>query len=97
MMGIMRQEALVNPDLLVWARESINMGLEEAAEKIGVKADCLRAWETGEKRPTINQARKMSEVYRRPLAAFYLPQRPSELGITVAMIPPGRHDKIKRN
>ena len=82
-MGSMRQEALVNPDLLMWARESINMGLEEAADKIGVKADRLQAWETGEKRPTINQARNMSRVYRRPLAAFYLPQRPSELGFSV--------------
>jgi len=79
----MRQEALVNPDLLVWARESINMELEEAAEKIGVDAERLRAWEAGEKRPTINQARKMSKVYRRPLAAFYLPQRPSWLGFSV--------------
>lgn len=30
----MRQEALVNPDLLIWARESINMDLDGAAEEI---------------------------------------------------------------
>jgi len=79
----MRQDALVNPDLLIWARESINMGLEEAARKLGVKADRLREWEAGRKRPTVNQARNMSRVYRRPLAAFYLPQRPSSLGFSV--------------
>jgi len=79
----MRQEALVNPDLLVWARESINMDLHEAAKKIGVKAERLREWEDGHKRPTIIQAREMSRVYRRPLSVFYLPERPSTLGFSV--------------
>jgi len=79
----MRQEAFVNPDLLTWARESINMDVDEAAGKIYVKGSRLREWESGEKRPTINQARKMSQVYRRPLAAFYLPERPTSLGFSV--------------
>jgi len=79
----MRQEALVNPSLLTWARESINMDIEEASGRIHVKPDRLRAWETGELWPTIRQAREMARVYRRPLAAFYLPERPSELGFSV--------------
>ena len=79
----MRQEAFVNPDLLIWARESINMDLEEAARRIHVKADRLRDWEAGKRRPTVRQAREMSRVYRRPLAAFYLPKRPSWLGFSV--------------
>lgn len=83
MMRNMRQEALVNPVLLIWARESINMDLDEAAEKIGVKVARLREWEDGVRRPTINQARKMSRVYRRPLATFYLPERPTSLGFAV--------------
>lgn len=83
MIQSMRQEALVNPDLLIWARASINMDLDEAAKKIGVKANCLREWEDGHKRPTIIQARKISQVYRRPLATFYLPERPTSLGFAV--------------
>jgi len=59
------------------------MDLDTAASKIGVHADRLRTWEAGRGQPTIIQARKMSGVYRRPLAAFFLPQRPSELGFTV--------------
>ncbi len=82
-MSAMPQEALVNPDLLVWARESINMDPEEAADRIGVKVERLLQWESGERRPTVNQARKMSEVYLRPLAAFYLPNRPGDLGFHV--------------
>jgi len=79
----MRQEALVNPDLLIWARESINMDIDEGARKIGVTADRLREWEAAQNRPTIIQARKMSQVYRRPLATFYLPERPTSLGFAV--------------
>ncbi len=59
------------------------MDLDEAAGKIGVKAGRLREWETGDKRPTIIQARKMSQVYRRPLSAFYLPERPTAMGFSV--------------
>ena len=82
-MLLMRQEALVNPLLLIWAREAINMDVEEAAEKIGVKPDRLRDWEAGKKPPTIVQARNLSRVYRRPLATFYLPKPPRELGFSV--------------
>jgi Zn-dependent peptidase ImmA (M78 family)/transcriptional regulator with XRE-family HTH domain len=79
----MGQEALVNPALLVWARESINMDLDEAAGKIGVRAERLREWEAGLRLPTIHQARTMSQVYRRPLAALFLPEPPSSLGFAV--------------
>lgn len=79
----MPQEALVNSTILVWARESINMACDEAAQKIGVKPSRLEEWEAGKRFPTVNQARKMSQVYRRPLAAFYLPQPPSDLGFSV--------------
>jgi len=79
----MRQEALVNPNLLTWARESINMDIEEAADKLHVPPDRLRAWEAAELRPTIKQAREMARVYRRPLASFYLAERPSELGFSI--------------
>jgi len=79
----MRQEALVNPVLLTWARESINMGIEEAAEKLHVQPERLRAWEAGDRRPTVRQAREMARVYRRPLATFYLPKPPAELGFSV--------------
>jgi len=79
----MRQEAFVNPRLLKWARESINMDVEEASRKIQVRSERLRAWEDGERRPTVRQAREMARVYRRPLAAFYLPEQPANLGFSV--------------
>jgi Zn-dependent peptidase ImmA (M78 family) len=76
-----REEAFVNPELLKWARESISMDFVEAAERIGVHRDRLADWEDGIERPTVNQLRKISEVYRRPLAAFYLPKPPTDFHI----------------
>ena len=79
----MPQTAHVNPILLVWARESINMDVADAAHKIGIKPEKLLQFEAGESRPTIRQAREMARVYRRPLACFYLPKPPTDLGFSV--------------
>jgi len=79
----MRQLALVNPELLEWARQSINMDPEEAARKLAVKVGRLLDWEAGRAHPTINQAREMARVYRRPLSSFYLPKPPGALGFSV--------------
>jgi Zn-dependent peptidase ImmA (M78 family)/transcriptional regulator with XRE-family HTH domain len=70
-------EALVNPELLVWARESIGLGVQEAARKIGIKPERLEQWERGELVPTISQLRKAAKIaYKRPLAVFYLSKPP---------------------
>ncbi len=74
----MRIEALVKPELLLWARESAGLSREEAAKKAQVKPERLASWELGERRPTINQLRKLASAYKRPLAVFYLPQAPKD-------------------
>src|SRR5438552_11491878 len=68
--------ALVRPALLVWARESTGLQVEGAAEKAGIKAETLRHWERGDDRPTIAQLRKLCDVYKRPIAVFFLPEPP---------------------
>lgn len=69
-------EALVNPELLVWARESANLSAEDAAAKAQERPDRLLEWEAGHTRPTIAQLRKLARVYHRPIAVFYLPKPP---------------------
>jgi Zn-dependent peptidase ImmA (M78 family) len=61
-----------------WARERAGLNIEEAAAKIGRPKGDVEGWENGTSRPTIPQARRASEVYRRPLAVFYLPEPPKE-------------------
>jgi transcriptional regulator with XRE-family HTH domain len=69
-------EALANPALLVWARESASLSEEAIAKKIGVKADRIRAWEAGQERPSVAQLRNFAAATKRPLAVFYLSQPP---------------------
>lgn len=73
-----RQDALVTPSVMRWARERARLTLEEAAARIGRPAEEIEAWERDEKRPSLAQARKASEAYKRSLAVFYLPEPPEE-------------------
>lgn len=73
-----RVEAIVERELLIWARETAHLTQHEAAHKVQVTEELLESWENGEKRPTINQLRELGEVYKRPIAVFYLPEPPKE-------------------
>ena len=71
-------EANVEPALLVWARASAGVEIEQAAKKAGVAPDRVLAWEEGRERPTIVQLRNLATAYKRPLAVFYLPEPPKD-------------------
>ena len=70
-----RVEALVTPSLLRWGRETAGYDVEAAA-KSGVRPVALESWENGQARPSIPQLRKLATLYKRPIAAFYLPEPP---------------------
>jgi Zn-dependent peptidase ImmA (M78 family) len=71
-----RTLAIVKPELLVWAREDAGYDIATAAKKIGVKPEKLAACELDQDKLTVNQLRNLSNVYKRPLAFFYLPAPP---------------------
>ncbi len=56
----------------------MNFSIETAAQKIGVSSDRLAEWEAGDESPTIAQLRKAAEVYKRPLAVFFLAEPPKK-------------------
>lgn len=75
---------VVNPEILVWARETAGLSLEAAAKAIQLNdtkkssgADRLAAIERGEVAPSRPQLRRMAEKYRRPLVSFYLREPPA--------------------
>lgn len=69
----------VNPEILVWARESAGLSLEEAAHRLGLSGpERLQALEAGEREPSRRQLANMAERYRRPLLTFYLTERPRD-------------------
>lgn len=72
-----RVPALVKPELLVWARESAGYAsLEKAADLIGIDSLTLHEWENGHDSPSLTQLRKMGQVYKRPIAVFFLAEPP---------------------
>lgn len=71
-------EALVKPELLIWARESAGLSLEDSARKSQVKPFRLKEWEEGASRPSISQLRKLAHTYKRPLGVFFLDEAPAQ-------------------
>lgn len=70
--------ALVNPELLVWARRTAGFTEEEAARRLRVKISQFQAWEAGESSPTFAKLRNLADIYKRPLAVFFLEQSPPD-------------------
>jgi Zn-dependent peptidase ImmA (M78 family)/transcriptional regulator with XRE-family HTH domain len=75
-------EAL-NPAVLVWARETAGLSIEEAAHKVGLTsnsrqtaAEKLLAIEAGEQVPSEKRLTKMAGAYHRPLLALYMAEPP---------------------
>jgi Zn-dependent peptidase ImmA (M78 family)/DNA-binding XRE family transcriptional regulator len=73
-----RVEALVKPELLLWARKSAGLTPELAAKKAQVSLERLISWEKGDARPTIPQLIKLGNIYKRPISVFYLPAPPKQ-------------------
>lgn len=76
----------VNPEILIWARETAGLSLEEAAHAVGINnargqtgAERLAAIEAGEVEPSRPVLLNMVKKYRRSLVVFYL-QAPPEKG-----------------
>ena len=74
----------INPAILVWARETAGLELEEAANRLDFikstdeqrAAQRLRAFESGKQKPTRNQLLTFASLYRRPLLTFYMKKPP---------------------
>ncbi len=75
-MAILRAD--VEPELLIWARETRGLSIEQAARSIGVPEERLLAWELGKAKPTVKQLRKASSTYKRAIGLLFLPEPPEE-------------------
>lgn len=70
-------KALVEPALLLWARESAGLTIEAASKSV-TTPERLELWEKGESAPTIRQLYLLANKYKRPLSVFYLSEPPSD-------------------
>jgi transcriptional regulator with XRE-family HTH domain len=68
-----------NPAVLKWARETLNIPIEDVARSLRRDPSEIAAWEAGEQQPTYVQLEKLAHrVYRRPVAVFFFPEPPDE-------------------
>ena len=69
----------VQPSILKWARESIGLSVADVSLKLKKEEDIILAWESGQSAPTYAQLEKLAyDLYKRPLAVFFLPNPPQE-------------------
>ncbi|WP_031362229.1 ImmA/IrrE family metallo-endopeptidase [Caballeronia sordidicola] len=88
----------INPKILVWARETAGLGIDEAAKSLQLGGarqngrDALEEYEKGTKALSRPLLLRMAKQYRRPLLTFYLQQPPqkSERGEDFRTLPGGR-------
>jgi Zn-dependent peptidase ImmA (M78 family) len=69
-------DALINAEMLVWARKCAGISLRDAAVRLRVSEEKLKSWESGRTVPTVKQLRDIAGRYRQTFAAFYLPEPP---------------------
>jgi len=77
----MRTEPIIGiqASVLRWARETANLSIAEVAKSLKKPEELIEAWETGEKAPTYPQLESLAyDLYKRPLALFFLPKPPEE-------------------
>lgn len=85
--------SLARAEMLKWARQACAMPAEKVAVRLGFDESRLHAWEAGEGAPSIAQLRKLGELYKRPLAFFYLPRPPEEPDMIVEYRNKSKHQE----
>lgn len=68
-----------NPSVIRWARTTLNIEPERAAKRAGLTEDVLKAVEHGTQSATLAQLRALAELYKRPVAVFFLPEPPKKV------------------
>jgi Zn-dependent peptidase ImmA (M78 family)/DNA-binding XRE family transcriptional regulator len=71
-------EVPVEPKILRWTRESIGLTPEDVSKRLGLSVDSINKWELGQKNPTLKTLERIANIYKRPLAVFFLPTPPKE-------------------
>lgn len=71
-------EALVNREVVRWARERAGLDIHVAARKLGTRAERVASWERGETRPTFRQAKALAKITHVPFGYLFLAAPPKD-------------------
>jgi Zn-dependent peptidase ImmA (M78 family)/DNA-binding XRE family transcriptional regulator len=70
-------EALINSELLTWARSRARMDVAQLAGATKASLDQVRSWEAGESRPSLSKAMEVAKALRIPFGYLFLSRPPS--------------------
>ncbi len=69
----------IQPEIFRWARKTCGLSVADVAQMLKRPSEEIEAWESGEEAPTYFQLEKLAyQIYKRPLAVFFLPSPPEE-------------------
>ncbi|WP_290797042.1 ImmA/IrrE family metallo-endopeptidase [Halomonas sp.] len=71
-------QALINADMLSWARKRAGLSVSVLAEKLQQPEEKVAAWEAGETRPTFRQAQQFAQQVHAPFGYLFLRQPPED-------------------
>lgn len=74
-------KALINPEMLSWARERAGLTIDALAKKLNKyrpAPDQVQAWEHEEEQPTFKQAETIARITQVPFGYLFLPEPPQE-------------------
>ncbi len=75
-----KRVAGIQPEVMRWARESIGLSVSDVAAILKRPIKEIKDWEAGTEAPTYTQLEKLAyQIYKRPLAVFFLPLPPEEI------------------
>ncbi len=78
----MTESVPINQDILLWARTTAGLSIDDVVKKIGRKGvtnKTVEEWESGKSSPNYKQLERLAyEIYNRPLALFFFPEPPEE-------------------
>ena len=67
----------INPNIIPWACQHLNMTTAEFARAMHVSEEVLECWRSGERKPSLKQAKAMAERLLIPLGYLVLEEMPS--------------------
>ncbi len=79
MITMRSQEISINPEVFKWLRESAGWTLDEVSKNLDVSIDKVKRWETEGKNIPTTKLKDLADMYKRPFAAFLLPEPEKEL------------------
>lgn len=71
-------QAMINPDILSWARKRAGLDVHALARKLNIDEEKLTSWEQGGVRPTFKQAQNYAHSTYIPFGYLFLKQPPKD-------------------